>query len=102
MQKRVGGGNQQQQQGKASNNKQKSWHRPKPKRKSSSRSWPRMLMSAVLGAAVLAGGAYGGLYLYRERYPSEQRCPPETDRFHDHCMEGRKVSLLSQFSAHNR
>lgn len=100
MQKR--GGSNQQQQGKASSNKQqKPWNRPKPKRKNS-RSWIRILMYAVVGAAVLAGGGYGGLYLYRERYPSEQRCPPETDRFHDHCMEGRKVSLLSQFSAHNR
>lgn len=34
-------------------------------------------------------------YAYRERYPAEQRCPPENDRFHDHCREGRKHYLLS-------
>ena len=33
--------------------------------------------------------------VYRERYPSEQRCPPETDRFHEHCKEGRQHYLLS-------
>lgn len=36
-----------------------------------------------------------GVYLYRERYPAEQRCPPESDRFYDHCKEGRKHYMLS-------
>ena len=63
--------------------------KPKPKRGSRSCWWifgEVLLLSVALGLAVRE---------YRHRYPAEQRCPPEDDRFHDHCMEGRKHYLLN-------
>lgn len=33
--------------------------------------------------------------MYTELYPTVQRCPPEGDRFFDHCKEGRKHHVLS-------
>lgn len=41
---------------------------------------------ALLGCAAAAVCAYA----YRQLYPLEQRCPPPDDRFHEHCVEGRK------------
>ena len=48
------------------------------------------LTTAAVCIAVLAAGFAG----YRRAYPSEQRCPPPTDRFNDHCMEGRKHFVI--------
>ena len=44
-----------------------------------------MMALAVLGAAVA---------WRRWSYPREQVCPPSTDRFHDHCKEGRRHYVI--------
>ena len=49
---------------------------------------------ATLGITLLLGAIGGGIAAYRYRYPSTQRCPPEGDRFFDHCKEGRTHYLL--------
>ena len=71
----------------------KPWNRPKkPKKPPRSRCCIAIVSVALLTIVVV--GAAAAYYLYRERYPLEQRCPPEGDRFHDHCKEGRKHYLL--------
>ena len=47
-----------------------------------------------MGAMLLMGVLAGAVAAYRYRYPSKQRCPPEGDRFHDHCVEGRTHYVL--------
>lgn len=65
---------------------------PKSKPKSTSgRTW----CCICSGVLMLAAAVAAGIVVYRELYPSEQRCPPESDRFHDHCKEGRKHYQLS-------
>jgi hypothetical protein len=56
-----------------------------------SSSWRTGAAAAVLVAVLAAAGARW----YRQNYPTEQRCPPPEDRFHDHCMEGRKHYMIS-------
>jgi len=56
------------------------------KRATQRRRWVWLLVYALLGCGIAAAAAYG----YRELYPLEQRCPPQNDRFHEHCTEGRK------------
>jgi hypothetical protein len=43
-----------------------------------------------LAVGLVVGAIAAHLYFY----PSQQRCPPEGDRFHDHCVEGRKHYVL--------
>ena len=80
----AGGGKQQQQ--------QHHYHgRPKkPKKSRSSHACWFVLGGVVMVAAALLFA----VRWYRENYPTEQRCPPESDRFHDHCKEGRKHYVL--------
>jgi len=68
--------------------------RTKPKRAKMKLSpcW-RACMGVTL-LLILLGGSFGGYKYYRYRYPLKQRCPPEGDRFYDHCMEGRTHYLL--------
>jgi hypothetical protein len=78
--------------------KHKHWHHQRDKKKqraTSSTSMFRRLVKALLLAGALAGGGFLAFREYQERYPKEQRCPPEDDRFHDHCKEGRKHYVLS-------
>ena len=44
--------------------------------------------------AVLSLLAVAAAVALRWVYPSEQRCPPEDDRFHDHCKEGRTHYMI--------
>ena len=74
-------------------NSNKPWNRPK-KPKQARRSALSTAVRVVVGLCIAVGGAGAAYRLYRERYPTEQRCPPEGDRFHDHCKEGRKHYLL--------
>lgn len=67
----------------------------KKKRRVSSNSIFRRFVIVLVTTAVLLGGGAYGFHVYQERYPKEQRCPPEGDRFHDHCKEGRKHYVLS-------
>ena len=64
--------------------------RARAAKRAKARSWWQMpaIALCVLGLAVGAG------LLYRERYPAVQRCPPESDRFHEHCKEGRQHYLI--------
>ena len=64
---------------------------PRPPKKSASRSCWWIFKGVLALAAALAAA----VPIYRERYPTKQRCPPETDRFYDHCKEGRQHYLLS-------
>lgn len=78
--------------------KNKHWHHQRDKKKqraTSSTSMFRRLMMALLLAGALAAAGFLAFREYQERYPKEQRCPPEDDRFHDHCKEGRKHYVLS-------
>lgn len=52
------------------------------------------LWALAASAIVSAAGGYG---FHRYRWPTEQRCPPEKDRFHEHCKEGRKVPSAPAF-----
>ncbi len=49
---------------------------------------------AAVGVTLLLAILAGAVAAYRWRYPSKQRCPPEDDRFFDHCQEGRTHYLL--------
>ena len=66
--------------------------KPPKKAKSSGCCWWIVGLVAII---LIGLGAVLAVLIYRERYPAKQRCPPETDRFYDHCMEGRKHYLLS-------
>ena len=70
------------------------YHRRPPKQAKASRCCSPCLLIAV-GISVLLICTSVAVIIYRERFPTEQRCPPETDRFYDHCKEGRKHYLLS-------
>eukprot|EP00967_Tisochrysis_lutea_P111685 scaffold175855_cov44-Tisochrysis_lutea.AAC.1 len=50
----------------------------------------RQRMLRPLYALFACGTAAACAYGYRQLYPLQQRCPPQEDRFYDHCMEGRK------------
>ena len=78
--------------GAASGSKNNRPWRP-PKAKKTPTGWSAgYWIGTCIAAAALAGV---GVHLYREYFPTEQRCPPEDDRFHDHCQEGRKHYVLS-------
>ena len=63
-----------------------------PKQQKPKRSW---FWSIFISVVLLALSGVAGVLIYRERYPAKQRCPPEDDRFHDHCKEGRTHYVLS-------
>ena len=79
--------------GKTSQQQQPQQQRRTPKKQV--KATPRACWLWALYVAIVALLLAGGVLWYRDRYPAEQRCPPEDDRFHDHCMEGRKHYLLS-------
>ena len=54
----------------------------------------RLLLCSPLLAAGAACAVYVAQRAYREGYPLTQRCPPETDRFHDHCAVDRRQHYL--------
>jgi len=49
------------------------------------------VFALLLGLVFAAVAAFR---TYRSWYPTEQRCPEETDRFHEHCREGRKHYMI--------
>ena len=61
--------------------------RTEVKRKGSS--WYGSCWCAAIGVTLLLAILVGAIAAHRYRYPSKQRCPPEGDRFFDHCQEGR-------------
>ena len=61
--------------------------RTEVKRKGSS--WCGSCWCAAIGVTLLLAILVGAIAAHRYRYPSKQRCPPEGDRFFDHCQEGR-------------
>ena len=79
----------------------KPYYRPPSKKKKPQPSrWLWHLLLAVMVLASLASSAYYAVRWYQWNHPKEQRCPPEDDRFHDHCMEGRKVCRPKSREAH--
>lgn len=61
----------------------------KSPRKGNAKNGCKPCLCTFIWVALLLGCLGGVVAAYRYRYPSKQRCPPEGDRFYEHCKEGR-------------